>query len=197
MVLKSSLPQPIKQATISAHLTQHTVPSCAWKITTSERKGKFDRKATSQLPIEIKKSLAAGQDCEYDGQMLKAAEYRSKNEAGISVILSGDTAEQAIESNCNLLIHEATFLESHSDIANEHLHSTAGGAARTAIECNAQHLAITHYSGRLDNPVASISEARGIHPSVIGLSDGDRLILNNDLSLTHLVRSPEGWTQQQ
>ena len=190
------LPQPIKKATISAHPTQHTVPSCAWKITTSERKGKFDRKSTSELPIEIKQSLAAGQDCEYEGQMLKAAEYRSKNEPGISVILSGDTAEQAIESDCNLLIHEATFLESHSDIANEHLHSTAAGAARTAIECNAEHLAITHYSGRLDNPVASLSEAREIHSSVIGLSDGDRLILNNDLSLTHLVKSPEGWTQQ-
>ena len=172
------------------------MPSCAWKITTSERKGKFDRKSTSQLPIEIKQSLAAGQDCEHEGQMLKAAEYRAKNEPGISVILSGDSAERAIESNCNLLIHEATFLESHSDIANEHLHSTAAGAARTAIECNAEHLAITHYSGRLDNPLASLSEAREIHSSVIGLSDGDRLILNNDLSLTHLVKSPEGWTQQ-
>ena len=46
------------------------------------------------------------------------------------------------------------------------------------------------------NPLASLSEAREIHSSVIGLSDGDRLILNNDLSLTHLVKSPEGWTQQ-
>ena len=191
------LPQPLANATISSHTTQHTVPSCAWKVATSERKGKFDRNASQNFPLEIKKSLADGLDCEYDGQILKAADFRSEPLPGISVIISGDTAEQAIDGECDLLIHEATFLQEHSDIASEHLHSTAAGAARTANECKAHHLALTHYSARLENHRGSLSEASEIHQSVVGLSDGDRLILNNDYSLEHLVKSPEGWSQQE
>ena len=76
------------------------------------------------------------------------------------------------------------------------LHSTAAGAARTAVECNSKHLALTHYSARLDTHESSLNEAREIHSSVVALSDGDRLILNEDNSLTHLVKSGSGWFQQ-
>ena len=81
-------------------------------------------------------------------------------------MISGDTAEQAIETKCDLLIHEATFLQEHSDIANEHLHSTASGAARTAIECEAKHLAYS-FSARLENGEKSLIEASEIHSSVV------------------------------
>ena len=191
-----TLPQPIKNVKISAHTTQHTVPSCAWKISVSGKKGKFDRKSTKHLPNDIKTKLASGSDVEYEGQLLKAVDYRKESIPQRSMIISGDTAEQAIESNCDLIVHEATFLQSHSDIANEHLHSTAAGAARTAIECKAKHLALTHYSGRLDSHEESLAEAREIHSSVVALSDGDRLILNDDLSIIHLVKEVEGWSQQ-
>ncbi len=190
------LPQPLANATISSFTTQHTVPSCAWKVATAERKGKFDRSASQNFPNEIKRSLADGIDCEYDGEILSAADFRSDPKPGISVIISGDTAEQAIDGECDLLIHEATFLQEHADIASEHLHSTAAGAARTANECKAKHLALTHYSARLDSHKQSLSEASEFHQSVVGLSDGDRLILNYDFSLEHLVKSPEGWSQQ-
>ena len=190
------LPQPLKKVKISAHRTQHTVPSCAWRISLGERKGKFDRESTKNLPVDIKASLAAGNDTEYDGDLLKAADFRTDSIPGLSVIISGDTAEQAIDANCDLLIHEATFLQSHADIANEHLHSTAAGAARTAVECEAKHLALTHYSGRLESHDESLGEAREIHPSVVALSDGDRLVLNDDFSVNHFVKSQEGWLQQ-
>ena len=190
------LPQPMKKVKISAHSTQHTVPSCAWRISLGERKGKFDRESSKHLPDDVKASLAAGNDVEYNGDVLKATDFRSDTIPGLSVIISGDTAEQAIDSDCDLLIHEATFLQSHADIANEHLHSTAAGAARTAVECGANHLALTHYSARLDRHDESLAEAREIHGSVVALSDGDRLVLNDDLSLTHLIKSEEGWTQQ-
>ena len=182
-----NLPQPMKKVKISAHSTQHTVPSCAWRFALGERKGKFDRESSKHLPDEVKASLAAGNDVEFEGESLNAADFRTDSIPGMSVIISGDTAEQAIDSDCDLLIHEATFLQSHVDIANEHLHSTAAGAARTAVECSAKHLALTHYSGRLDKHDESLTEAREIHSSVVALSDGDRLILNDDLSLTHPV----------
>ena len=190
------LPQPLKKVQISAHNTQHTVPSFAWKISIQGRKGKFDRRGTSHLPDEVKAILASGEDTEYQGDLLHASDYRKDSIPSKSVIISGDTAEQAIDSSCDLLIHEATFLESHKDIANEHLHSTAAGAARTALECHAKHLALTHYSARLENHDASLNEAREIHSLVVALGDGDRLVLADDLSLTHLVKQGEGWNQQ-
>ncbi len=190
------LPQPVKQVEISAHMTQHSVPSCAWKISSKPKQGKFNRELAKDLPVEVKKKLAAGSDVEHGDKLLLAKDYRADSTDGQSVIISGDTAEQAIDTTCDLLIHEATFLNSHSDIANEHLHSTAAGAARTAVECNSKHLALTHYSARLDTHESSLNEAREIHSSVVALSDGDRLILNEDNSLTHLVKSESGWFQQ-
>ena len=191
-----TLPQPLEKVKISAHKTQHSVPSCAWRISLGERKGKFDRNSTKHLPDAIKAKLASGIDVEYEGINLVATDYRTNAIPGQSVIISGDTAEQAIDADCDLLVHEATFLNSHSDIANEHLHSTAAGAARTAVECKAKHLAITHYSGRLENHETSLEESRVIHDSVVALSDGDRLVLGDDLSLIHLVKSTQGWVQQ-
>ena len=188
-----SLPQPLEKVQISAHNTQHTIPSFAWKVALQGRKGKFDRQGTSHLPDELKASLASGEDIEFDGVILQASDYRKDTIPERSVVISGDTAEQAIDTDCDLLIHEATFLESHKDIANEHLHSTAAGAARTALECGAKHLALTHYSARLDNHEASLNEARDIHSSVVALGDGDRLVLLDDISLNHLVKQDEGW----
>ena len=137
--------------------------------------------------------LASGEDVEHEGVTLKSSDYRGPNYQPVSVVISGDTAEQAIETTCDLLIHEATFLKEHQDIANEHLHSTAAGAARTAVECKAKHLALTHYSARLENGVMSLEEARDIHESVFALSDGDRLVLGDDCSLTHLIKSEGEW----
>ena len=41
-----------------------------------------------------------------------------------------------------------------------------------------------------------VNEAREIHSSVVALSDGDRLVLNDDHSLQHLIKSSAGWNQQ-
>lgn len=87
-----SLPQPLKKAKISAHNTQHTVPSFAWRVALDGRKGKFDRDATSHLPDEVKALLASGEDTEYDGELLIAANYRKDSIPERSIIISGDTA---------------------------------------------------------------------------------------------------------
>ena len=187
------LPQPFPTVKISSHLTQHSVPSCAWKVETAMKNGKFDRNLTSDLPKEIVRKLANGDDIEYNGEILVASDYRTNSFDGISIIVSGDTAERSIDAECDLLIHEATFLDAHSDIANEHLHSTASGAARTALECGAKFLAMTHYSARLDTHSSSLSEAAQIHESVFACNDGDRLILNDDCTLIHLKKTSEGW----
>ena len=63
----------------------------------------------------------------------------------------------------------------------------------TALECKAKHLALTHYSARLEHLEDSIEEAQVIHDSVVACNDGDRLLLEDDGNLVHLQKSPEGW----
>jgi ribonuclease Z len=193
MGLLEELPQPLKGATISAYPTAHTIPSFAWKISNSDRLGKFDRERAAGLPLETRTKLANGEDVQHDGETLLAEDYRDEPRLGHSIIVSGDTAERSIDTNCDLLIHEATFLETHAALADDHLHSTAAGAARTAVACEATHLALTHYSGRLEDHTLSLDEARPIHASVVACGDGDRLRLEEDGSLTHMVRTENGW----
>jgi len=188
-----TMPQPLNKSQITAINTQHTIPSFAWKIETKSKKGKFDRVSAAKLPQEVVMKLANGENVEYNGETLFSKNYRGPDIEPVSVIISGDTAEQAIDSTCDLLIHEATFLQEHADVANEHLHSTAAGAARTANECKAKHLALTHFSARLENGEQSFAEASKIHHSVVTLSDGDRLILHDDFSLQHLKKIDDDW----
>ena len=94
---------------------------------------------------------------------------------------------RAIDSaSCDLLVHEATYLSSHQALADQHLHSTAAGAARTAKKIGAKYLALTHYSARIDVVEASVHEANQIQEGTIACQDGDRLILDEEGNLKHI-----------
>lgn len=50
-----------------------------------------------------------------------------------------------------LLYHESTFLGSDQELATERYHSTATEAAKTALDAQAKHLLLGHYSSRYKN----------------------------------------------
>ena len=68
------------------------------------------------------------------------------------MVISGDTrpTEAIIEAamKADLLVHEATYLQLHSDRAVRRWHSTATEAARLALESEVGGLALTHTSSR-------------------------------------------------
>ncbi|MGB1567845.1 MAG: hypothetical protein ACPHBQ_05140, partial [Candidatus Poseidoniaceae archaeon] len=97
-----------------------------------------------------------------------------------------------------VLIHEATFLNEASDKATEHLHSTASGAARTALECKAEHLILTHFSARIRDAREAVSEAQDVIGQSLGLAsanDGDRVRIDDDGNVSLLKQSDKGWVQ--
>ena len=192
--LLDELQQPLSKVTVSAHPTKHSVPSFAWRIATADRPGVFDRKKAEKLPEKIRMKLSQGENVEYAGEELHSSDFRGPPRNGISLIISGDTAECSIDAECDLLFHEATYHDSHQEWAEKFLHCTASGAARTAVQCNASHLAITHYSSRIEDHKTSLSEARAVHENVMACSDGDRLELTPDGSLNHHVRDESGWS---
>ena len=201
------MPQPIgwSSCKIEALQTRHSVPSCAWAIKQVGKRGKFDRLRAAELRLteEQRMSLARGDDVTLEnGDLLDADSFRGKSGSGLSVILSGDTAEGApgllSTATPTLLVHEATFLEAQSDKAVEHLHSTVAGAVRTAQQMKVSHLALTHYSSRIKDleTVSNEVVVGDVHLDVVCLNDGDRLRVGEDGSVSHLVFSQEGWSKR-
>lgn len=202
----AAMPQPDgwHHNQITALPTEHTIPSCAWQLSADGKQGKFDRVLAEKLELtEAQKgALAAGKDVDYHDRVLLSKDFRGKRTTPLSVVISGDTAEMASGitalEGCSLLVHEATFLDDFTQHAEDYQHSTASGAARTAVECGAQHLVLTHYGARIKDTTDSINEAQSVlGKSPIALSaanDGDRILVKDDGRISHLYWGPEGWT---
>tara|TARA_B100001121_G_scaffold95702_1_gene84640 strand:+ start:7240 stop:8364 length:1125 start_codon:yes stop_codon:yes gene_type:complete len=201
----AEMPQPEgwRANRINALPTIHTIPSCAWQLTSSSRKGKFNRMRAAELKLsdDERAKLAAGEDIKHGKKTLLAKDFRGDASNSLSVIISGDTSEMApgitAVNGCNLLIHEATFLDDYSNHARDYLHSTASGAARTALACQANHLVLTHYGARIKQTDTLLNEAMAeLGNSGITLSaahDGDRVIVDDLGLVTHLQWRGEGW----
>jgi len=203
----SSMPQPSgwTKNRITALETKHTVPSCGWHFSAKGKKGKFNRLRAAELKLSEKQKagLAKGENQILEnGEILSASEFRGPDSGAISAVLSGDTAEMShgisnLES-CDVLIHEATFLDAWSEHASNYLHSTASGAARTAKACGTKHLVLTHFGARIKDTDEIIAEAQGqldgADISLTAASDGDRILLSNHGHITHLVWGEQGWS---
>ena len=195
-------PEPFKSIRLDALGTKHSVPSCAWQITKAASQGVFDRnRATlAGLNESERRLLATGTDVEKEnGTILKASSFRGPERRAHSFVISGDTAEQSIHpiGIPTVLVHEATFLEESHSKAEEHLHSTAMGAARTAKACGAEHLVLTHFSARIRDASESLTEAKEEYEDagITYANDGDRLQIDVDGNVTFYRRNELGWKQ--
>jgi len=185
--------------------TNHTVPSCGWHFSSKPKKGKFNRLRAAELKLSDahRAGLARGEDQTLeDGRILASDEFRSPDSGGISVVLSGDTSEmsEGITSleNCDVLVHESTFLEDSSERALNYLHSTASGAARTALSGGAKNLVLTHFGARIKDTEELLSQAREqlgeSKTALTAASDGDRIHVSDLGSVTHHYWGEQGWS---
>ena len=202
--LLEAMPQPEGWTSCAIHAlpTDHSVPSCGWLIDQAPKPGAFDRARADELGLNTKQRarLARGEDIQGPEGQLESSWFRGESGPPLSVLISGDTAPtpKAWKANLapTLLIHEATYLELQADKAEEHLHSTASGAVRTAHHIKAKHLALTHYSSRIassSEPLGQAAALAGPLP-VVALNDGDRLLVSDQGEVNHLRRTGEGWS---
>ena len=72
----------------------------------------------------------------------------------------------------DLLYHEATFLDSHENLAKKTMHSTAKQAAKIAKLAQVKRLVLGHFSSRYKDKYQFIIEAKSVFDSVELASDG-------------------------
>jgi len=202
--LLDGMPQPSgwNNSTLRPVPTVHSVPSCGWMVQQHAMAGKFDRARADEMQLTTKQRamVARGENItDANGEAIAASWFRGGERAAVSVLISGDTAAtpEAWEASIapTLLIHEATYLEQQQDKAEEHMHSTATGAVASAHAVGATYLALTHYSNRINDASVSAGEAKAAAEgvAVVALNDNDRLVVDDDGGLTHLVWGSEGW----
>jgi ribonuclease Z len=73
---------------------------------------------------------------------------------------------RVLAEGADLLVIEATFLESERDLAEEAGHLTAGQAARIAREAGARRTVLTHFSQRYPDLAGHLAEARAVAPGL-------------------------------
>ena len=71
-----------------------------------------------------------------------------------------------LAAQADLLICEATYAGSHSDLARARHHMTAKDAATAAHVAQPKRLILTHFSSRYPDPAPLVEEARAIFPNV-------------------------------
>ncbi|CAL8100341.1 unnamed protein product [Calicophoron daubneyi] len=100
------------------------------------------------------------------------------------IVYSGDTTEcddlvQAGQ-NCDLLIHEATMGDEHSDLAVRARHSTVGGALRIGKDMKAKFILLNHFSQRYGR----LSPLDKFIPNVAATFDFMRYLIKYDIEST-------------
>lgn len=122
--------------------------------------GKFD-----EIQICDYQNLKDGKDFKgFDGQIVPNEDLTLDPPRPLAYAYCSDTAysEQIVEhlEGVDLLYHESTFLEEHSDLAESTKHSTAREAAVIAEKSKVGKLILGHYSGRYKDLNLFLEEAR-------------------------------------
>jgi len=115
------------------------------------------------------------------GERLVRLEEVSTPRPGQSFAFVMDTRRCAaavdLARQVDLLVAESTYLSDHQREAEERGHMTARDAARVATEAGARRLVLTHFSQRHPRTSDFVAEAAAVHPDVIAVRDGDRVLV--------------------
>ena len=164
--------------------TRHRVPSLGWALVEDDRPGRFDVEKARAAGVPdgpLNGMLQRGETITLDdGTVITPEGLVGETRFGRTIVLSGDTRPcdslMARAVDCDLLIHEATFLDEELDRARDTHHSTAREAAELAAEARVRMLALTHLSMR-SPPKLIKAEAEAIHDNVVVPRDLDLIVL--------------------
>jgi ribonuclease Z len=162
---------------ITARPLAHRVPTLGYRIEEAPRRHLLpERLAAEGVEGAAAGRLLAAGAVEVDGRTVRVDEV-SEVRPGQSAAVVMDTAvcDEAVwlARDADLLLCEATFLESESFLARDYGHLTAREAATIAREAGARRLVLTHFSARYTDLEGHRREAAEVFPDVVVAADLD------------------------
>jgi ribonuclease Z len=152
----------------------HRVPTCGFIIKEKSflRKIRKDFARSVKVPVDYYERIRKGEDFVDDkGNIYLNHLITEEPPATKSYAYCTDTAyHEAIIpliQGCDLLYHEATFMEDKAADARAKFHSTAREAATIALKANVRKLLIGHFSARYNDADGLLKEAREIFPETV------------------------------
>jgi ribonuclease Z len=158
--------------TVTAARAEHSVPCFAYRLQEDDRPGRFDKPKALALHVPegpLFGRLQRGETVTTpDGRTVRPEDVLGDRRPGRSIVVSGDTRPTPrivdLATNAQILIHEATYVDEHQDLAVENQHSTAREAAQVARDARVKTLWLHHFSPRYDDVAVQLEEARSVFP---------------------------------
>lgn len=157
----------------------HRVPCCGFLFREKKRKRKLNMDAISKhnVPIEYANAIKSGIDYTPEHGSVIPNELLTFNPPPPrSYAYCSDTAYTEsiipIIQGCDLLFHEATFMEELKSRAHETYHSTTLEAAQIAQKAQVKKLIIGHYSARYNSIEPLLEETKSVFKNSIAAEDG-------------------------
>ena len=149
------------QFSVRSNELSHRVPSFAYCFEEAEvalalDTSKLIEHGVPQGPMWGK--LRSGKDVEFDGQIFRSVDFTVAENRARKVIVCGDnddpTTLDSIISECQVLIHESTYIQDMSEKAALAGHSYAKQIAEYAETKGIPNLLLTHFSPRFQAGVS-------------------------------------------
>ncbi len=169
-----------KHFTLSAFSVQHRGPDCLGFLFEEKARRPFLAERAEALGVPHgpeRRRLASGEDVTLaDGRTLRAEELLGPPQRGARLCFVGDVSHTGplhqVAREADLLAVEATYLEADKELARQHGHITAAGAARLARNAGAKALVLHHVSRRY-RTAEILAEAQAIFPNTFVAADLD------------------------
>lgn len=169
--------------TIRAVELSHGIPTLGWRFEESDgRRLRPDLLEAAGVHGPARRELSLTGSVTVGGRRVQLEEV-SEPRPGQRVAHVMDTrvcdGAHELAAGVDLLLIEATFLESERDLAERAGHLTAGQAARLAREAGARRVVLTHLSQRYPDTTGHLTEARAAAPGLdlLVARDLDRIAL--------------------
>lgn len=192
-----------RQYSVSAFPVQHRGPDCFGYIFKENDHTPFlaDKAEALGIPAGPERGkLVRGESITLkDGRVITPDMVLGETERGVKLVITGDVGrtDTLVEHvrDADVLVIEATFLESEAEVAADFGHITARQAAELAVAANVRHLILTHISRRYRERDV-IAEAQAVFRNTIVARDLDHFAIRRGRPLEKVERDqqlpPEG-----
>lgn len=168
-----------KSLTVETFPLYHRVPCVGYIFREKPKLRHINREMVDfyKVPVAMMHSIKEGADFVLpDGTVVANERLTTPAEPAYSYAYCSDTVYNPFVAEAvkgvDVIYHEATYTDDDAEKARQRGHSTAGEAAKIALEAGAKKLIIGHYSKSYADESGHIADACRIFPATIAANEG-------------------------